>query len=126
MINLEGRRFPATDPDSTGAVAIYHQDGDLVWADYAGGQVRQGTLAGHAMADGTITVAYAMVLTDGRIVGGRSRMTPKVLDDGRIHLREAWRRTKPYPTGGVSGYDELPPVDVPRRAVRASAPGDGT
>ncbi|GAB2721460.1 hypothetical protein [Kitasatospora kifunensis] len=70
----------------------YHQDGDLVWAEFAGGPVRGGRLAGRCSDQGVLTLAYAQVLTDGRVVSGECVSTPELLADGRIRLREQWRR----------------------------------
>ena len=56
MINYEGRKFQSyqADPDGQAPVATYRQDGDLVWADFAGGEVRRGSLVGTCAPDGTL------------------------------------------------------------------------
>lgn len=81
MIDYEGRRFrKVRDSGSEAApVAQYHQQGDLVWAEFAGGDVRRGSLAGTCSADGVVTFAYSMVLDRGEVISGRSVNTPEVL-----------------------------------------------
>jgi hypothetical protein len=87
-------------------VARYHQDGDLVWAEFGGGSVRRGSLAGTCAPDGVLRLAYCMVLAGGELVSGRCVSTPTVLDDGRIRLSEEWERYGPYPAAGVSYLEE--------------------
>ncbi|MFH8349793.1 hypothetical protein [Streptomyces sp. NPDC018045] len=70
----------------------YHQHGDLVWAEFSGGRVRQGRLVGRCGADGVITAAYCQVLADGEVVSGQCVSHPERLPDGRLRLREEWSR----------------------------------
>ncbi len=108
MINYEGRRFRATHHGPEGSVTTYHQDGDLLWADFAGDGVRRGSLSGRCADDGVLEFAYSMVLVDGRVVAGRCRSTPERLDDGRVRLHETWQRFAPYPATGVAVLEEVP------------------
>jgi hypothetical protein len=108
MINYEGRRFRKVVHDARDVpVAQYHQDGDLVWAEFAGGDVRRGSLAGTCTDDGTVTFSYSMVLEHGQIVSGRSVNTPQVLKDGRIRFHEAWERYGEHAESGVSYLEEV-------------------
>ncbi|MEU7166113.1 hypothetical protein AB0A70_15920 [Streptomyces morookaense] len=79
------------DPEST-PVGSYHQTGDLVWAEFSGGAVRQGRLVGRCGPGGVITAAYCQVLTDGAVVSGNCMSHPEQLPDGRLRLREEWCR----------------------------------
>jgi hypothetical protein len=108
MVSYDGRTFR---PHGEGAYvprARYHQDGDLVWGEFAGGHVRCGSLAGTCSPDGTLDFAYCMVYDTGEIVSGRCRSTPQLLDDGRIRLTEEWQRYAP-PDRGVSYLEEVAP-----------------
>jgi len=108
MIDYEGRRFRKVVRDASEVpVARYHQAGDLVWAEFAGGDVRRGSLAGTCTDDGTVTFSYSMVLERGEIVSGRSVNTPQVLDDGRIRLHEAWQRYGDHAESGISYLEEV-------------------
>lgn len=108
-MNYDGKRFRkvTADPAADAPVARYHQSGDLVWAEFAGGDVRRGSLAGTCAADGTVSFAYSMVLTSGEVVSGSSVNTPRVLADGRIRFHEEWERYGPHAATGVSSIEEV-------------------
>jgi hypothetical protein len=118
MIDYDGRRFinPDAETGADSPVAVYHQRGDLVWADFDGGEVVRGSLTGVCDPDGTIRFAYSMVLTGGRLVSGQSVNVPQILDDGRIRLHERWQRFGDGATSGESRIEELP------RATGATGP----
>jgi hypothetical protein len=109
MINYDGRRFrPAGDePGDGGRVALYRQEGDLLWGEFAGGHARRGTLAGRCADDGTLDFAYCMVLDSGEVISGHCRSTPVVLTDGRIRLREVWQRYGTHADHGDSWLEEI-------------------
>ena len=104
--NYDGRTFR---PDGgSGTQARYHQDGNLIWGEFAGGRVRRGSLTGTCDSDGVVTFAYTMVLADGTLIAGRCRSTPQLLDDGRIRFTEDYERYIPSPETGVSYLEEVP------------------
>jgi hypothetical protein len=109
-LDYGGRRFRAAGsrPDPAGAgvsVGHYHQEGDLVWAEFSGGAVRAGRLVGTCRPDGTIDATYCFVTTTGETVAGACRSTPDVLADGRVRLTEHWRRLDG--SSGVSQIEEI-------------------
>ena len=106
MINYDGRRFRAAG-GGDGTVARYHQDGDLVWADFTGGAIRRGAVTGRCDADGTLRLAYTMVLATGEVIAGRTVNTPRRDADGRILLREEWQRFGEHAASGVSHLEEV-------------------
>jgi hypothetical protein len=110
MINYDGRRFRPVAPgsDEERRVAVYRQDGDLVWGEFSGGSARRGALAGSCRSDGTLEFAYCMVLASGEVISGRCVSTPLVLDDGRIRLEETWERYGRHADSGVSSLEEIP------------------
>jgi hypothetical protein len=109
VISYNGRRFRAADGNADEpTIATYFQDGDLLWGESSGGDVRRGSLTGLCAADGTVDFAYTMVLRDGEVVAGRCFSTPEILDDGRIRLREKWERYGANGASGVSYLEELP------------------
>lgn len=107
MINYDGRRFRKVSTDPDAPVTLYHQQGDLVWADLYGGGVRRGALTGRCTADGTIDLAYTMVRHDGAVISGHSTNTPEFLPDGRIQLNERWERYGAHAEQGVSHIVEV-------------------
>lgn len=109
MIDYDGRRFsPVTESSGPAPVAQYHQQQDLIWAEFSGGHVRRGSIAGTSDADGELRFAYCMVLTSGEAVTGLCHSIPEVLDDGRIRLTEHWQRFSPNASSGTSLLEELP------------------
>jgi peptide/nickel transport system substrate-binding protein len=117
VIDYDGRLFRAVGHGPDAPVALYRQDGDLLWAEFAGGDVRRGSLSGLRSANGTLEFAYTMVLTAGEVISGHCRSTPEVLADGRIRLHERWERFGPHANHGVSELEEVrgPALPVPAR-----------
>lgn len=108
-LNYDGRRFAPSDgvPGEASRVALYRQDGDLLWGEFSGGRVRRGALAGTCATDGALDFAYCMVFDGGEVVSGRCHSTPTVLSDGRIRLHEEWERFGPGGSRGVSSIEEI-------------------
>jgi hypothetical protein len=114
LIDYDGRSFRAAGHDGDAPVASYRQRGDLLWADFSGGDVRRGSLTGICRPDDTIEFTYTMVLGDGTVLAGHCESTPELLPDGRILLHERWERYGPHAANGVS---ELVEVTQPDRRV---------
>ena len=111
MIDYDGRRFsPVTGKPGPTTVAHYHQTEDLVWGEFAGGDVRRGSIAGTSAPDGVLRFAYCMVLDNGTVVTGLCRSVPEVLDDGRVRLTEYWERFGSEASSGISTLEELPDI----------------
>jgi len=109
VLDYDGRLFRAAGEGETdGSVARYHQDGKVLWGEFAGGQVRRGSIAGTVGPDGGLHFGYCMVLGDGDVILGRCRSRPELLDDGRIRLTEQWERYGPHAATGVSYLEEIP------------------
>lgn len=100
-IDYEGREFRKLEAED-GVTARYHQEDDLVWADFTGGPVRRGTVNGICGPDGTLRFAYTMVLDGGDVIAGSSVNTPEFDADGGLLLREEWERYGPHAETGVS------------------------
>lgn len=107
MINYDGRRFQKVTSDPDAPVTLYRQKDDLIWAELTGGGVRLGSLTGKCAEDGTITMAYTMVLQSGAVISGHSVNTPEFLPDGRIRLNEKWERYGEHAERGTSSIVEV-------------------
>jgi len=118
MINYNQRRFRPAEPGAApGRVAVYRQQGDLLWGEFSGGRARRGSIAGTCGDDGSLDFAYCMVLDDGEVISGRCHSTPHLLPDGRIRLDETWERYGPHAGAGVSCLEEIPqepPQKIPQ------------
>jgi hypothetical protein len=108
-VNYDGRRFSPSAPATAGAdppVGHYHQAGDVVWAEFSGGDVRAGRLVGRCAADGVIEAAYVQLMVGGEIAAGRLTSVPHLLPDGRVRLEERWRRDDG--STGTSWIEQVP------------------
>lgn len=107
--SLEGRRFRAvasSGGDVDGATAFdYHQDGELIWATYAGGAVRRGYLVGTRSAT-ELDFRYCHVTDDGQTAGGHCHSRIETLRDGRLRLHETWE-WESRPGSGTSVVEEV-------------------
>ena len=98
---------PVQAAGETPSVGHYHQDGNLVWAEFRSGTIRTGRLVGTVRPNGTIDAAYCLVTAKGEAIAGTCVSEPTVLADGRIRLTENWRRHDG--SVGVSLIEELAP-----------------
>jgi hypothetical protein len=92
--SLDGKVFADVTEDRAGDVGAetlfeYHQEGDLVWARYAGGAVRLGYLVGTRDGD-ALDFRYAHVSVHGETAAGICRSRLSMDDDGAILSRESW------------------------------------
>jgi hypothetical protein len=111
-VNYEGRTFRSISSSGGGDVGAattfhYHQEGDLVWATYAGGAVRLGTLLATTDAQGNLEMRYQHVGADGAFKAGRCQSRPELLPDGRVRLHERWRWTDGASGEGQSVVEEI-------------------
>lgn len=111
-INLNNRTFRSTSNSSNGEVSSattfnYHQDKNIVWAEYGGGSIVKGFLIATVQADQTLDARYEHVNVDGELMTGRCKSTPEVLEDGRVRLREKWKWTSGDESEGKSVVEEV-------------------
>lgn len=117
-INYDNRIFIARENSASGEVNsdtrfYYHQQGDIVWATYAGGGVAFGTLVAAVDASGRLDMRYSHVNARGELMTGVCRTTPEVLPDGRLRLHERWRWTCGDESAGESVVEEVTPELLP-------------
>ncbi|CCK28608.1 hypothetical protein BN159_4229 [Streptomyces davaonensis JCM 4913] len=107
MTDLDGKRFRNPAYGDRAPVALYRQDGDLLWASFEGGDVRKGALSGRRLPDGSLEFGYTMVMISGEVIAGRCNSVPEIGDDGRVTLHETWERYGPHAATGVSLLREV-------------------
>lgn len=110
-ISLDGRVLVGvsnTGDGDVGAATVfrYHEDGGVVWADYAGGAVRRGHLVGTRDGD-ALDFRYVHLAGDGTTASGHCTSRLEALDDGRVRLHETWR-WESRDGAGHSVVEELP------------------
>lgn len=111
-ISYNDRKFRSIANSDTGEVGTetlfhYHQNGAVVWAEYAGGEIVRGTLIGKVLPDNSLDVRYQHVNRKGRLMTGICTSTPELLPDGRIRLHERWQWTCGNHSSGKSIIEEI-------------------
>lgn len=111
-INYNNRQFKSINNSGSGEVDgdthfNYSQVDNVLWATYAGGAIKFGTLTGLVHADGTLDFRYSHVNRDDVIMTGRCLSTPEILPDGRIRLHEKWQWTSGDMSAGESIVEEI-------------------
>lgn len=96
MINYNNRQFVSVENTDAGEVSSstyfhYKQEGNILYADYAGGVIVKGKLIGIVNEDDTLEFRYNHVNTANEIRGGKCKSTPKLTPDGKIELHEKWQ-----------------------------------
>ncbi|MGH9833886.1 MAG: hypothetical protein ACREBD_25605 [Blastocatellia bacterium] len=112
-INYNHRRFVSVNNSGSGEVTAetifhYHQEGDLVWATYRGGQIVFGTLIAQVDDNDCLDMRYQHLNSAGELMTGKCRSTPEVLPDGRLRLHEIWQWTSGDFSRGESVIEEAP------------------
>lgn len=85
----------------------YHQEGNIVWAEYGGGSITRGFLIATVQNDQSLDARYQHVNNRGELMTGRCRSTPEILEDGRIRLLEKWKWTSGDESQGESVVEEV-------------------
>jgi hypothetical protein len=111
MIHYQGKIFRAVQNTPNGEVSgetrfHYHQTGNVVTADYAGGGIAHGHLIALAAFDGSLDMRYHHVNVRGELQTGICRSVPEILPDGRLRLHETWQWTSGDCSQGTSLVEE--------------------
>ena len=72
-------------------VFAYHQKDNILWADYSGGDIIKGYLAGTVTENGELDFYYLHINEQKRVRIGVCHSIPKILDNGKIELFEKWK-----------------------------------
>lgn len=111
-ISYDDRRFRSVANSDTGEVGAetvfhYHQDGDLVWAEYSGGEIVRGMLIAKLLADDSLDMRYQHINRNRDLMTGVCTSTPEILPDGRLRLHETWQWTSGDLSSGESTIEEI-------------------
>ncbi|PWW82168.1 n-acetylglutamate synthase [Prosthecochloris marina] len=94
--NLDGKIFQSIENTENGEVSSetlfhYHQDDNIISADYSGGSIIKGHLLGKMSEDGTLEFTYHHINLEGNLMLGKCTSVPTLLPDGRLKLSEQWQ-----------------------------------
>ena len=70
---------------------VYHQNNNILWADYSGGEIIRGHLVGTVAENGELDFYYQHLNEQNQIRVGVCHSVPKVLENGKIELSEKWQ-----------------------------------
>jgi hypothetical protein len=113
QINYHNRIFRPVSNSENGAVSgattfYYRQSGQIVTAEYAGGDIVQGHLIAVVDAHGRLDMRYHQVNRSGALQTGVCQSIPEMLPDGRVRLHETWQWTSGDASSGHSVVEEIP------------------
>ena len=106
------RKFHGVDNPQSGETTsdttfFYHQDGQIIWAEYSGGLIVKGHLMGTVSKNGLIEMIYQQINIIGQLMTGKCHSIPEILPDGRIRLIESWQWTSGNQSRGTSIIEEV-------------------
>lgn len=112
MIDYNNRKFRSVQNSSSGEVSSetifhYHQEGEMVWAEYSGGEIVRGSLVARCDAGGNLDMRYQHLNRAGELMTGECRSKPEILPDGRLRLYEKWKWTSGDLSPGESIIEEV-------------------
>lgn len=112
MINYNGRKFRPISNTENGEVTNdlifeYHQNGSILYCDYAGEKIQKGFILGIVNASGVIDMTYQQINTKNELRTGKCTSTPEIMENGKVRLREEWQWTNGDLSSGTSILEEL-------------------
>ncbi len=111
-INYNNKTFrpvsnTANGETSTESIFHYHQEGNILTAEYSGGKIVKGHLIGLVDEAGNINMRYHQVNSLGQLMTGICKSTPEILENGKIRLHETWEWTSDDGSKGESVLEEI-------------------
>ncbi len=111
-IGYNNKKFASVQNSETGDISSetifhYHQEGNLVWAEYSGGEIVFGNLVAKADENGNLDMRYQHLNRLGELMTGICKSTPKLLKNRKIRLYEKWRWTNGDLSEGESIIEQV-------------------
>jgi len=112
MLNYHKKIFRSVSNTTNGEVGeetlfYYYQEGDIVWAEYKGGNILKGFLIAKVLENSILDMRYEHINTTGELMTGKCYSTPELLSDRRIRLHEKWQWTSGDRSVGESIIEEI-------------------
>ena len=110
--NYNNRLFRTIQNSGNGQVSEttvfhYHQNDDIVWADYHGGEIRAGVLVRTLDENGALDFRYRHYNLNNEMRAGVCHSVPERTKHGRLRLRESWEWTEGASGKGTSMIEEM-------------------
>lgn len=111
-INYDNKFFSSVSNTDNGEVSSltifqYHQDKDIISAEYSGGDILKGFLIGTSDDEGKLNFIYQHINKNGEIRTGKCFSTPEILPNGKIRMQEQWKWTNGDNSTGESVIEEI-------------------
>ena len=95
-ISYDGKIFTSESNTPNGEVSeetlfYYHQDSNVLWANYYGGEIVRGYLIGTVSDDSSLDFYYQHINKGGELRVGKCHSTPHMQEDGKLKLYENWK-----------------------------------
>jgi len=111
-MNYNNKRFKAVQNSSNGetsdeTIFEYKQTGNVLTAEYKGGNILTGHLIGLVDDYGNIDMRYHQVNEKGELMTGICKSKPEVSSNDKIILHENWQWTSGDKSKGTSILEEI-------------------
>jgi len=111
-INYDNRLFSSVSNTDNGEVSSstifqYHQDKDIIWAEYSGGDIVKGFLIGTSDNNSNLNFTYQHINQNNEIRTGKCMSTPEILPNGKVRMLENWQWTNGDNSIGQSIIEEI-------------------
>ncbi|WP_323756500.1 n-acetylglutamate synthase [Roseivirga sp.] len=111
-MNYNNRKFRSVSNTLNGETSAdtifeYVQEGNILTAQYQGGEIVKGHLIGSVDEQGYIDMRYHQVNRKGQLMTGKCHSRPEVLSNGKIRLHEIWEWTSGDLSKGNSILEEI-------------------
>ena len=116
-LSLDNRVFVPVENSDNGVVSgktrfHFWQDGMVFYADYFGGDVREGHIIGTFDKDGTGDLLYHCLTTDKQLKAGKAKAVFFKTDDDRLAFELDWEWITGDHSWGQSRYEEVVEKDL--------------
>ena len=111
-MNYNNKIFKSIENTENGEVDketlfYYHQNKEIIWAEYSGGTIKKGFLLGFVKQNGELEFNYEHININNEIRTGKCNSIPKILENGLIELLEKWEWTNGDRSKGESKVIEI-------------------
>lgn len=110
--NLDGKTFQSIENTENGEVSSetrfhYHQEGEIISAEYFGGSIVKGHLLGKMNENGNLEFTYHHINQHGKLMIGKCTSVPTILPDNRLQYSENWQWISGDKSSGKSTIVEI-------------------
>lgn len=95
-INYDNKRFiPKMNTENgevnNNTIFIYHQNNNILWSEYSGGDIIKGNIIGIVLENGELDFYYHHLNINNELRCGKCHSIPIILDNGKLQMKEKWQ-----------------------------------